>query len=103
MSPTGSNDSITKCYVILLKGFQQTDRLAADSDPERLANVLSAFLARDPDANGIYAVPRNSGSSVWNVSTGMGVYPDLGHKAHRATIIDVVDIRGRFPALKLVI
>ena len=69
----------------------KTETLATDLDPARAANILSAYLARNPDVNYIYAVTSDSGPTVWNVSNKMGLHPDLGDKAHKVTIIGVDD------------
>ena len=69
----------------------KTETLATDSDPARAANILSAYLARNPDVNYIYAVTSDSGPTVWNVCSKMGLHPDLGDKAHKVTIIGVDD------------
>ena len=41
--------------------------------------------------NYIYAVTSDSGPTVWNVCSKMGLHPDLGDKAHKVTIIGVDD------------
>jgi simple sugar transport system substrate-binding protein len=67
----------------------KTETLATDWDPARAANILSAYLARNPDVNYIYAVTGDSSPTVWNVCNKMGLHPDLGDKAHKVTIIGV--------------
>jgi PAS domain S-box-containing protein len=68
-----------------------TETLTTDSDPARAANILSAYLARYPDVNYIYAVTSESGPTVWTVCNEMGLHPDLGDTAHKVTIIGVDD------------
>jgi simple sugar transport system substrate-binding protein len=69
----------------------KTETLATDWDPARAANILSAYLARNPEVNYIYAVTSDLGPTVRNVCNKMGLHPDLGDKAHKVTIISVDD------------
>ena len=69
----------------------KTETLTTDWNPERAANILSAYLARNPDVNYIYAVSSDSGPTVWNVCNKLGLHPDLGDKAHMVTLIGVDD------------
>ena len=68
-----------------------TETLATDLDPECAADILSAYLARNPDLNYIYAVTGDLGPTIRNVCNKMGLHPDLGDKAHKVTIIGVDD------------
>jgi simple sugar transport system substrate-binding protein len=68
-----------------------TETLATDLDPECAADILSAYLARNPDVNYIYAVTGDLGPTIRNVCNKMGLHPDLGDKAHKVTIIGVDD------------
>ena len=69
----------------------RTETLASDWDPARAADILSLYLARNPEVNYIYAVTSDSGPTVWNVCNKMGLHPDLGDRAHKVTIIGVDD------------
>jgi simple sugar transport system substrate-binding protein len=69
----------------------KAETLATDWDPARAADILSAYLARNPDVNYIYAVTGDLGPTVRNVCNKMGLHPDLGDKAHKVTIIGVDD------------
>jgi len=69
----------------------KTETLATDWDPGRATDILSAYLARNPNVNYIYAVTSDSGPTVRNVCNKMGLHPDLGDKAHKVTIISVDD------------
>jgi PAS domain S-box-containing protein len=68
-----------------------TETLAMDWDAECQVDILSAYLARNPDVNYIYAVTGDLGPTVRNVCNKMGLHPDLGDKAHKVTIIGVDD------------
>jgi PAS domain S-box-containing protein len=68
-----------------------TQTLAMDWDAECEVDILSAYLARNPDVNYIYAVTGDLGPTVRNVCNKMGLHPDLGDKAHQVTIIGVDD------------
>jgi PAS domain S-box-containing protein len=69
----------------------KTETLNTDWNPRRAANILRAYLTRNPDVNYIYAVTSDSGPTVWNVLSQMGLHPDLEDKAHKVTIIGVDD------------
>ena len=69
----------------------KTETLTTDWDPACASNILSAYLARNPDVNYIYAVTSDLGPAVRNVCNRMGLHPDLGDKAHKVTIIGVDD------------
>jgi simple sugar transport system substrate-binding protein len=68
-----------------------TITVATDWDPTRAANILSTYLARNPDVNYIYAVTSYLGPTARNVCKKMGLHPDLGDKGHNVTIIGVDD------------
>jgi simple sugar transport system substrate-binding protein len=72
-------------------GGIKTETLQTDWDPVRAANMLGAYLVRNPDVNYIYTVSSGLGPTVWNVCDKMGLHPDLGDKAHQVTIIGVDD------------
>jgi two-component system sensor histidine kinase/response regulator len=69
----------------------KTETLNTDWNPGRAADILRAYLTRNPDVNYIYAVTSDSGPTVWNVLNQMGLHPDLEDKAHKVTIIGVDD------------
>jgi len=69
----------------------KTETLSTDWNPGRAANILRAYLTRNPDVNYIYAVTSDSGPTIWNVLSQMDLHPDLEDKAHKVTIIGVDD------------
>jgi simple sugar transport system substrate-binding protein len=69
----------------------KTETLTTDWDPACAANILSAYLARNPEVNYIYAVTSDLGPAVRKVCNQMGLHPDLADKAHKVTIIGVDD------------
>jgi simple sugar transport system substrate-binding protein len=69
----------------------KTETLVTSWDSARAADILGAYLARNPDLNYIYAVTSDLGPIVWNVCNKMGFHPDLRDKAHKLTISSVDD------------
>jgi PAS domain S-box-containing protein len=69
----------------------KAETLTTDLDAERAANILSRYLATNPEVNYIYAVTCDLGPTVRNVCNKLGLHPDLGDEAHKVTIIGVDD------------
>jgi PAS domain S-box-containing protein len=69
----------------------KAETLTTDWDPVRAATILSAYLAKNPEVNYIYAVTTDLGPTVRTVCNQLDLHPDLGDEAHQVTIIGVDD------------